>query len=274
MPGPSSATSTHRVAPSMRRRSSILRARRRVASGVVEQVERPSGAARRDCPRRRSAASFSMRSSRSPISRRHLGGRVAGDLGEVAAAALADPARRRRGPAAAGRRPAGSSAATSAAPSRPSRGPRSCSGAAQRSLEQLEVGEDAGQRRAQLVRGVGDELALLLHRRLALGARRVEGAEHLLEGAGQLADLVVGRRARACCAEGSRVSAISRAVAVSEAIGRIARLAIASPARVASSGAAEHAGGDEQPEAVDRRLDVLDAARRTGRSRRAARSRG
>ncbi len=34
--------------------------------------------------------------------------------------------------------------------------------------------------------------------------------------------------------EGSRVSAISRAVAVSEAIGRIARLAIASPERLAS----------------------------------------
>ena len=39
-----------------------------------------------------------------------------------------------------------------------------CPGACSEAWQQLEVGEDAGQRRAQLVRGVGDELALLLHR--------------------------------------------------------------------------------------------------------------
>ena len=101
-------------------------------------------------------------------------------------------------------------------------------------LEQLEVGEDAGQRGAQLVRGVGDELALGLHHLLGLGAGRVELAKHLVERAGELGDLVVGlglgiRR------EGSRVVAISRAAAVSAAIGRIARPATASPASAAST---------------------------------------
>ena len=133
----------------------------------------------------------------------------------------------------------------------------SWSASLERGLQQLEVGEDAGQRRAQLVRGVGDELALLLHRPLALGAGGVERAQHLLQGHGQLADLVVGARLRhvARGVAGGRRSA--RAVAVSEAIGRIARPAIATPARLASRVAAEHAGGDEQPEPVDGRVDVL-----------------
>ena len=48
-------------------------------------------------------------------------------------------------------------------------------------LEQLEVGQHRGERRAQLVRRVGDELALARERRLRLGARLVERVEHLLE---------------------------------------------------------------------------------------------
>ena len=58
--------------------------------------------------------------------------------------------------------------------------------------QQLEVREHAGQRRAQLVRGVGDELALAVEHRLGVAARRVERPEHPLERAGQLGDLVVG----------------------------------------------------------------------------------
>ena len=54
--------------------------------------------------------------------------------------------------------------------------------------------------------------------------------------------------------------AISRAVAVSEAIGRIARPAIATPGEARQQGAAEDAGDDEEPEPVDGRVDVLDAA--------------
>ena len=64
--------------------------------------------------------------------------------------------------------------------------------AVQRFGEQLEVGEHARQRRAQLVRGVGDELALAGERRLGLPARGVELAEHALERARELGDLVVG----------------------------------------------------------------------------------
>ena len=66
--------------------------------------------------------------------------------------------------------------------------------AVQRFGEQLEVGEHARQRRAQLVRGVGDELALAREHRLGLAARGVELAEHALERARQLGDLVVGLR--------------------------------------------------------------------------------
>ena len=51
--------------------------------------------------------------------------------------------------------------------------------------QHLDVGAQAGDRRAQLVRGVGDELALG-------GDRALERVEHRVEVLGQLADLVVG----------------------------------------------------------------------------------
>ena len=54
----------------------------------------------------------------------------------------------------------------------------------------------ARQWRAQLVRGVGDELALARERVLGLGAGGLEVVEHLLERAPEPADLVVGARAR------------------------------------------------------------------------------
>ena len=107
-------------------------------------------------------------------------------------------------------------------------------------LEQLEVGEHRRQRRAQLVRGVGDELALAVQRRLRLAARVVERREHRLQRAGQLGDLVLGLGPRDRRA-GSRERSTWRAAAVSSAIGSIARRAVARPASRASSGAAEHA---------------------------------
>ena len=58
--------------------------------------------------------------------------------------------------------------------------------------QQLQVGEHAGQRRAQLVRDVGDELALALEHLLGLGARLVQRAQHALQRARQLGDLVLG----------------------------------------------------------------------------------
>ncbi len=100
-------------------------------------------------------------------------------------------------------------------------------------LEQLQVGEDAGQRGAQLVRGVGDELALRLHHLLRLRAGRVELAEHLLQGAGQLADLVVGPRIGDPERGVSRGGDLPRPCG-ERGTGRIARPAIAIPARAAS----------------------------------------
>ena len=112
--------------------------------------------------------------------------------------------------------------------------------------EQLEVGQHAGQRRAQLVRGVGDELALARERGLGLRARRrrARGASRRACAASSAtSSSAVGighapRRGRAC-------AAISRAVAVSAAIGahRAAREPQAGEQR--ERGAAEHAEDQE-----------------------------
>ena len=133
-------------------------------------------------------------------------------------------------------------------------------GGVQGGLEQLEIGEDAGQRRTQLVGGVGDEFALLLHRRLAFGSCRVEGTEHLLQGVGQLADLVVGLRLRhasrrvACLGDpaggrGKRGDRPHRSAGDRH------------PGQAGKQRAAEHAGGDEEPESIDSRIDTPNAAR-------------
>ena len=111
-----------------------------------------------------------------------------------------------------------------------SRSPRAA-GSGELLLEQLEVGQDARERRAQLVGGVGHELALALERRLGLAPRGVELAQHVLQRVGQLADLVVGHGAWAGAWPGSRVRATSRAARVSPAMGRMARRATANPAR-------------------------------------------
>ncbi len=67
---------------------------------------------------------------------------------------------------------------------------------AQRIDEQLEVREHACEGRAQLVRRVGDELALALERRLCLVAGVAERGQHPAERARELGDLVVGDRLR------------------------------------------------------------------------------
>ena len=146
--------------------------------------------------------------------------------------------------------------------------------------EQLEVGQHARQRRAQLVRGVGDELALAAQRVLGLAARGVERVEHPVERARELGDLVVGLD-RGDAAAGSRVRSILRAVAVSAAIGAIARRGDHQPGQQRQPGAAEHADDEEQAHAADGRLDdgqragvlEVDAARDDGRRRRAGSSR-
>ena len=97
--------------------------------------------------------------------------------------------------------------------------------------EQLEVREHARQRRAQLVRGVGDELrAGARASPRSPRARASSAREHAVQRARQLGDLVVGAGAGARAWRGRGCCAISRAVAVSAAIGAIARRAIHSPA--------------------------------------------
>ena len=134
------------------------------------------------------------------------------------------------------------------------------------SAEQLEVGEDARQRRAQLVRGVGDELRAGASSVASVScAGGVERAEHLLERARQLGDLVVG-----VAAAGTLRGGVARARDLARGRGQLGDRAPSrgarspAPASSASSGAAEHAERQEQPHAVDRARRRRTAAARTG----------
>ena len=167
----------------------------------------------------------------------------------------------RSGRAAAGPRPAGACAGRSAAPSGQPHPPRpECVG------EQLQVREHAGQRRAQLVRGVGDELALAGEHRLGLAARRVELAQHPLERPRELCDLVVGlrlghrrARGRGCARSPPPTSSGSRS-----ATSRGGRSS-SRPTRQQAAG--DHAEEQEQLDALDRFLGAPTRGARTGRSR-------
>ena len=103
-------------------------------------------------------------------------------------------------------------------------------GALQRVDQQLEVGEHAGQRRAQLVRGVGDERALALERRLGLVAGVARATPACRSACATAQRPRHRRRVGAACGSGSRVRSISLAAAVSPAIGAIARRATSDPA--------------------------------------------
>ena len=127
-------------------------------------------------------------------------------------------------------------------------------------LEQLEVGEHGGQRRPQLVRRVGDELALAGERRLGLAARLVQRPEHALERERELGDLVVGLRMRdrqrwVACAR-------DRARRVGEPRHRRHRAGGGRQAgEQCEHRAAEHAEPEEDADAVRGRLDVGEPAR-------------
>ena len=69
----------------------------------------------------------------------------------------------------------------------------------------------AGQRRAQLVRGVGHELALALQGALGLLARGLQRAEHVLQRAARARRPRRRRAAGGCVFDGSRVRSTSRA---------------------------------------------------------------
>ena len=119
-------------------------------------------------------------------------------------------------------------------------------------LEQLEVGQDAGERGAQLVRRVGHELALALERRLGLVARGVELAEHVLEGVREVSHLVVGLRLRQRDARVARAGDLpGRAGEAGDRSHRAAGDHEA--AEEGEQRAAEDAEDQEQPDAVDGR---------------------
>ena len=110
-------------------------------------------------PSTRSGRSLSISQNAAAHQRRRLGGGVAGDFGEVATAVLVEPA-------GVG---AGEQQKVADEPGHPPRGAERridhlevlrMGSVLERGLQQFEVGEDTGQRRPQLVRGVGDELAL------------------------------------------------------------------------------------------------------------------
>ncbi len=126
--------------------------------------------------------------------------------------------------------------------------------ACQLGLQQLQVGEDAGQRGAQLVRGVGDEGPLAIEGRLGLLPGGAQLAQHRLEGVGEVGHLVVGARlgqrdvrvARACHLAGRSGQAGDRP---HRALGDV------EAAQEGEQRAAEHAEGEEEAHAVDRPID-------------------
>ena len=121
--------------------------------------------------------------------------------------------------------------------------------------QQLEVGQHARQRRAQLVRGVGDELALARERRLALGAGRVQRPEHRFERARQLGDLVLG------LGVGDAQRRVARALDLTRCLcqldDRTHRALGDEQAREhRQDRAAEHAATEEDPHLADRLVEV------------------
>ena len=158
-----------------------------------------------------------------------------GRTSATARAAIAPRSQRRRGPGAAGVGAGEQQQVRDEAPHPPRRAERSGDDLLvllvgrcrlEPLLEQLEVGEDAGQRGAQLVRGVGDELALgciicSVSERAASSSRSISSSVRASSATSSSVSGIGMRR------EGSRVVAISRAAAVSDEIGLIARRAIA-----------------------------------------------
>ena len=147
--------------------SSRLRARRWSSSGLPLTATGPS-------PRASQAVPVGNRATSETAAAR--------DLGEVALAPGADPAGVGPGeqqqighqpahPPRGARAPLATISPSSPPPLGPSR----------LALQQLEVGEDARQRRPQLVRRVGDEVALGLHYLVGLSPRRLELTKHLVE---------------------------------------------------------------------------------------------
>ena len=114
--------------------------------------------------------------------------------------------------------------------------------------EELGVAADRGQRRAQLVRGVGEELAQAVLARLARGERPLEAVEHRVERDAEAADL------------GARVGRLDavRQVAAGDRAGRVAH---AVEREQPDAHDDPGGGGEQQEDAADHeRLDGEQAA--------------
>ena len=224
MPGPSSSTISTASPPVARGLRAHPGARRGVADRVLQQVERPADAARRATPRppRRLGVDRAARGAR-PSARARPRPRSATSA-EVGGAVGLRRAGRRRAPAAAGRRPAGASGASSAAPPRRSRPARrsSSSVSSSRLASTLVSG----------VRSSCEASATNSRWRSSIAWVSVRGgverAEHPLERAGQLGDLVLG------LGVGEPPAGVARC-ARSRARRRSARRSGASPARTTNS---------------------------------------
>ena len=240
------------------------RARRRVAQRVLHEVERPFGAARRGRPRRSPGATSSVElvaarppaRARPPPRRRPGAGRSGG------AAHL-----RRRG---VGAREQQQVADEPAHPLR--RAQRAAGGlavlAVERLGEQLEVGEHARQRRAQLVRGVGDELRAGGRSIASVSSREAASAASIwlsVRASSATSSSASDRRhVPVRVARSRRSPARSRSAA---AIGGIALRADDRPATSASSAPPSTPSARNSAHAVDRALDLRERPARTARTR-------
>ena len=126
--------------------------------------------------------------------------------------------------------------------------------------EQLEVREHARQRRPQLVRRVGDELALARQARLGLAAGGVQRPEHPLERPRKLGDLVVG------LGVGDPPARVPGALDLARRIGQLddrphRALRGRKPGQQREEGPAEHAEQQEQAHVVERLVDLRQRPR-------------
>ncbi len=179
------------------------------------------------------------------------------------AAAWASRGRRRRGPAAAGRRPAGACAATSAAPTSPSRAarPRARSASSSRLARMLVSGvRSSCEASATNSRWRSSEASV--SPRAALSS-----PQHVLERVRQVGDLVVGLGFGSVHVGVARAGDLARGAR--QAGDRPHRAACHDqPAEQRQQRPAEHAEGEEQPHAVDRaRRSRSPACRTAGRRR-------
>ncbi len=122
--------------------------------------------------------------------------------------------------------------------------------------QQLQIGQHAGQRGAQLVRGIGDELPLAVEHGLGLAPGTVQRAEHVLEGAARARPPRRWPRVGGPDAGGSRVRSISRAASVSRTTGRMARCGIGQAGQQSQHRPAEHAEQEDELHPGQGLLDV------------------